>query len=220
MTKLLFASTVGSRAFGLHSQDSDIDVRGVSLTTLEDLATPFKTEAPTLTNLREGTDFFCYDFKQFVALLLKGDINAWVTLMSAQVVEGHAAQVELRHIAVANLLDWEALMASAQKMLSAGLKMVNQMPFTGTEDKTWKLVQLGLRSTIFALNMGDFGYVFHPCSLGTYRKRLLGIRNEQAREELDRLVAELEARQPQTIRKPAPSEIINRRLLRFYQDHL
>ena len=216
MAKLLFSTLVGSRAFGLDSPESDFDVRGVYLTTLADLSSPFEVLVPRPPHTASSVDFYATDFKKFVALLLKGDINAWVTLMSPLAESGYVNQMALRDLALTHLLDWKALKARALKMVHAGLGAVSRQP---TEDASWKLMQLGLRSVIFAHNM-DADRPYNPCDLGEYGDRLYRLRIAQDKTDLTAILQELAVFKSEWPKEPSTNAIIDVFLLRFYTTKL
>ena len=84
---LLFASVSGSHLYGFSSPDSDIDVRGVHLVSVSDVA-GLKPYKETCEESHGDYDIVTHDLRKFCRLLVKGNGNSFEALWSPHVVFG------------------------------------------------------------------------------------------------------------------------------------
>jgi Predicted nucleotidyltransferase. len=116
MTKLLFQSIVGSRAFELQRDNSDTDVRGVYGATLAETLDPcVPVVAPPNLITACGIDVYYHELTHFLELLNRQDGNAWQALCSRKGLVGTCAQSDLRHLALRYILQPEVMLDKAQR---------------------------------------------------------------------------------------------------------
>jgi len=115
MTKLLFQSIVGSRAFELQRDESDTDVRGVYAATFAETIDPFFAVAAPPQRMIDGVDVYFHEFTHFLDLLGRQDLNAWQALCSRKGVCGTQAQADLRIIAMRYILQPAVMLEEAER---------------------------------------------------------------------------------------------------------
>ena len=213
----LFSVTVGSRAFGLATADSDYDVRIVRAQTAADLVSPYPMDDTQAPELDPGTfgpriETQALDYGKFIRNLAASDLNAWIVLMSDMVESGRSAQTELRELAVTHLLDTEALREKAQRR---AIVMLHEARFKGSG----KIAANGLAYFVFAINMGAYNVLGnHALDLGTYRDVLRELKFNLRPINPDDLLAELEQTELVYVRRPDPERsYVNMRFLDYYR---
>lgn len=159
--KILFAVASGSRAFNLHTDDSDADVRGVAIPTIYDLSNPYgeKFQGNQYASIY-GSDAYFYEWSHFLHLLAAQDVNAWIALMSDRVLFGSSELLTLRHAAIYHLLD-------SERLLERALGLMHAMVREGFLKDSPKIIANGLKAGVFGTNMCHA--IPKGCDLGMYR---------------------------------------------------
>ncbi len=97
---LIFASVVGSHAFGYATDLSDYDIHGVHLLSLNHVlglsATTHETIEIKVTHHDPVIDIVTHDLKKFIFLLLKGNGNVLEDLYSPLIIRSSPAHEELK----------------------------------------------------------------------------------------------------------------------------
>lgn len=130
----LFRTTVGSRLYGLHTEESDHDRRGVKVTRLGDLLLDPQTGKNTQRVDEEG-DLTLYELNHFVRLLMQGNPTMLETWYSLSLTDESLAG------RFAPLLDSGQALKSLKGYLAGATALYEKKP---TEKKAWKNMAGGL----------------------------------------------------------------------------
>ena len=124
----LFRATVGSRLYGLHTEESDHDRRGVKVSPLGELLLTADVGKNISSKDNDG-DLTLYELNHFVRLLMKGNptmLETWYSLS----LENPALAEKF-----APLLDSGEALRSLKGYLSGALQLHEKQP---KEKKAWK----------------------------------------------------------------------------------
>lgn len=170
----LFSACVGSRAFGIHTEQSDEDIRGVRLTTISDHCNPYALPY----NGKGIGDAYFYEWSHFLRLLGSQDPNAWILLMSDECKQGTVAQVTLRSKAIDHMLDSELLIKQCTKLMRRWVE-------EGIQKADGKLISHGLKIGVFGQYMSHI--IPAGCWLGEWRDPILEVKYAYSNRNLGQI---------------------------------
>jgi len=191
MTRILFQSVVGSRAFELHDGTSDTDVRGVYVASPEETIDPFTDVVAPPQPRIEGIDVYFHEFTHFLRLLKSQDLNAWQALCSRKSVIGNQAQARLREIAMGHLLQPAALLDKAEK---TAYTMMQQ----AARQESGKIAVIALRNLSFAQCVAQ-GVPLYGFNLGNREEALRTLLGKWNATEAHILYNEIKGRHTQLV---------------------
>lgn len=161
----LFRATVGSRLYGIHTEESDHDRRGVKVTRLGDLLLRADVGKNISTEDTEG-DLTLYELSHFVRLLMKGNPTMLETLYSLSLEDESLAGRFMP------LLDSGEALSSLKGYITGALSLYEKQPDT---KKAQKNMAGGLTY------MWLYGMMFGPeVSFSEYQYLVLGCRSGDA----------------------------------------
>lgn len=161
----LFRATVGSRLYGIHTEDSDHDRRGVKISRLGDLLLRADVGKNISTKDAEG-DLTLYELNHFVRLLMKGNPTILETLYSLSLEDESLAG------RLMPLLDSGEALSSLKGYITGALSLYEKHPDT---KKAHKNMAGGLTYVWL------YGKLFGPeVPFSEYRDLVLGCRSGDA----------------------------------------
>lgn len=95
MTNIILKCVVGSRLHGLHTETSDWDYRGIHISGLQEVLSPFKTQKNHVW-LEGDEDNTSYELAEFCKLATKGNATILEVFFSDQIVESTPIADEMR----------------------------------------------------------------------------------------------------------------------------
>ena len=123
--KELFRTLVGSRLYGLHTEDSDHDYRAVHMTPLGDVLLGTGGDKNTHTQDDEGNDVTSYELRHFVKLVMGGNPTMMEMLFSLRLSGRHKLFSYFKP-----LLDEENMNTSWRGYTKGALSAFRKEPYT------------------------------------------------------------------------------------------
>lgn len=167
---VVYESLIGSKAYGLDTEESDDDVRGIFVAPTK-LFWRVDTQPPETIEIREGADRVYWEVGKFVSLAIKANPTILEVLYTDTVLKNSWIGLRLRGIRDCFLS--KLVTSTYGGYATAQMKRLQQR--ATTEEPNWKHAQNMIRLLLCGVCVLQNGFV--PVRMGINRDYLLEIRN-------------------------------------------